>query len=256
MKKDNHEKKDENAGDKEGMALGLDLQAKENEKAAKPSPIGQELESLRAKVAEYENDLKRLAAEFDNYKKRVEREKKQEYNKGKMDGIAPFIDMIEAFEKAIEHFENSKKEESKPFEQKAIHEGIVLLYNKLKSILSAAGVHEIKCEGLPNPAYHEVVLAVVGEPEGEIAQVLRKGYIMGEHVIRPAQVCVYVKEKKQLKEGEESKSQDSKAIKDGKKDEKEQKAKKEEKGKEEKAENKMEGIKENNLEDTAKNAKA
>ncbi|MCL6088961.1 MAG: nucleotide exchange factor GrpE, partial [Candidatus Marsarchaeota archaeon] len=141
---------------------------------ASSASVSSELAALQAKLAEYENDLKRLAAEFDNYKKRVEKEKFQARAHGKAEALAPFIDMAETFEKALEHAE--KKEGG------SMKEGLVLLHRKLNSIFSSMGVREIECRGWPNPAYHEVMLQVSGEPAGEIAQVLRKGYVMGEPV--------------------------------------------------------------------------
>jgi molecular chaperone GrpE len=171
---------------------------------ASSASVSSELAALQAKLAEYENDLKRLAAEFDNYKKRVEKEKFQARAHGKAEALAPFIDMAETFEKALEHAEKAEKgaESGGRVGEKAMREGVRLLHKKLLSILASAGVREIECNGWPNPAYHEVMLQVSGKPAGEIAQVLRKGYVMGEHVLRPAQVAVYMEEKKEMKEGE------------------------------------------------------
>ncbi len=178
--------------------------ADEKKKESKPPA---ELDALRAKIIEYENDLKRLAAEFDNYKKRAEKEKSAARMHGKAEAFAPFIDMAETFEKALEHAEKKDMpagpNSARPAGDKALHEGIHLLHKKLNSIFAAAGVREIECRGAPNHAFHEVMLQVSGGPAGEIAQVLRKGYVMGEYVLRPAQVAVYMNEEKSEEKKEE-----------------------------------------------------
>lgn len=155
-----------------------------------------ELEILRAKIIEYENDLKRLAAEFDNYKKRVEKEKSVAHAHGRAEALAPFIDMAETFDHALGMAEKT--------DGPAMREGVHLLHKKLQSIFASIGVREIECRGRPNHACHEVMLQVSGEPAGEIAQVLRKGYVVGEHVLRPAQVSVYMSEEKKEEKNEKT----------------------------------------------------
>ena len=152
-----------------------------------------ETEKLRSQLVEYEDHLKRLAAEFDNYKKRAEKEKQAARMAGKAEALAPFLDMDEVFEKALEHSKSNPKEAGN---SSAIHDGLVLLHKQLHSIFAHAGVLEINCHGAPNHAYHETIMQVAGEPDGEIAQVLRKGYTMGEYVLRPAQVSVNKSEEK------------------------------------------------------------
>ncbi|VVB56487.1 Protein GrpE [uncultured archaeon] len=162
--------------------------------ASKSEPPAESAAALQSKLSEYENDLKRLAAEFDNYKKRVEKEKAEARARGKAEALAPFLEMAETFEQALAHAE--KKEGS------SMKEGLVLLHRKLHSILASCSVREIECKGLPNHAYHDVMLQVPGTPDGEIAQCLRKGYVMGEYVLRPAQVAVFAAEPKEKKEEE------------------------------------------------------
>ena len=170
-----------------------------------------ELEALRSKLAEYENDLQRLAAEFDNYKKRVDREKLQSRQLGKAEALSPFLDMNEVFEKALAHNGTG--------DAKAMHDGLLMLRKQLQSIFASSGVKEISCAGVPHHAFHEVILQVPGGKSGEIAHVLRKGYVMGEYVLRPAQVSVYIGEEKkeaEEKENEESENEDANGAKEEK----------------------------------------
>ncbi len=173
----------------------------EKTEASKPAT---ELETLQAKLVEYEDHLQRLAAEFDNYKKRVEKEKAAARTHGKAEAMAPFIDMMETFEQALAHAEKASNgagdAEGQTVGSKAMHDGFKLLHKKLQSIFASLGVREIECKGHPHHAYHEVMLKVSGGRAGEIAQTLRKGYVMGEHVLRPAQVSVYIGEEKNEKD--------------------------------------------------------
>jgi len=172
-----------------------------------PASPRDELSALRAKLAEYENDLQRLAAEFDNYKKRVEKEKFQSRQYGKAEALAPFLDMNEVFEKALAHKGSG--------DAKAMHDGLLLLQKQLRAIFASSGVKEISCVGMPHHAFHEVMLQVPGGQSGEIAQVLRKGYMMGDYVLRPAQVSVYVgEEKKEEKDTAEKQKEEEKETKE------------------------------------------
>lgn len=166
-----------------------------------PSPTD-ELGQMRAKLSEYQNDLQRLAAEFDNYKKRVDKEKVAARAQGKAESLAPFLDMEEVFIKAQQHASG------KNTDTKAMHDGLFLLHKQLHSIFNSAGVKEIPCAGIPHHAYHDVLLQVPGGKSGEIAQVLRKGYVMGEYVLRPAQVSVYAGETKTKENEDEEKIQE------------------------------------------------
>ncbi|MFH1306621.1 MAG: nucleotide exchange factor GrpE [Candidatus Micrarchaeota archaeon] len=156
------------------------MQAKgEKEKYAKEG-------NLEKKCKEYENDLKRIAAEFDNYKKRVEKEKQMARQIGKEDVLLQLLVLRDEFDSALLH----KKDD----------DGMKLLSKKLNSIISSSGVREIPCSGNINPHFHEVMMQVPGGNEEEIAKVLRKGYLVGERLLRPAQVSVYSGKKENVDE--------------------------------------------------------
>jgi len=123
--------------------------------------------------------LRRLAAEFDNYKKRVQSQSEASRQLGREDVLLPFLALSDEFSYAIEH--SSKQEKH----------GLELLSKKLNSLIHSFGVEEIKCENEPNPHEHEVMLQVSGPNEGRICQVLRKGYKINGRLLRPAQVSVY-----------------------------------------------------------------
>lgn len=147
------------------------------------------------KCDEYKHDLQRLAAEFDNYKKRSEREKAFACQIGKEEVLSQLLLLNDDFASATEHIEKNKSASVKA----DANDGIILLSKKLSAILASFGIKEISCSGEPNHMCHEVVLQVEGKPAGHIAQVLRRGYMIGERLLRAAQVSVY--------SGEETKNQ-------------------------------------------------
>ena len=166
------------------------------------------LAALKSKLSEYENDVKRIQAEFENYKKRAEKERGDLFSRMKLDGVKEFLVLADELESAAAH--------AKAANPKQLARGLELLSEKCKSILKANHVEEIRAEGKLDPAVHDVLMAQGGGEEGKIAYVLRKGYKCGDVVLRHAQVAVYngnrEDEKKEEKknEGEKNQNEDAK----------------------------------------------
>jgi molecular chaperone GrpE len=144
------------------------------------------------KIAEYENDLKRLQAEFENFQKRAAKEKLHAREAGRAEAVMSFISLYDELSSACAHAKNAGKED--------IVKGIELLHRKMGNSLTAMGVREIAAGGEIDPHMHEVLMREEGGQEGHVAKVLRKGYCLGENLIRPAQVSVYAGEKKDSQE--------------------------------------------------------
>ncbi len=126
----------------------------------------------------------RLAADFDNYKKRVAREYLEvtaRANERLLNELLPVLDDLErALEAAALH------------EEAKLEEGVQLVHRSLASLLERNGLEEIKAEGVFDPHVHEALLAQPGkgaEP-GTVLQVLQKGYRLGDRVLRPTRVIV------------------------------------------------------------------
>ena len=126
----------------------------------------------------------RLAADFDNYRKRTAREHaelSQRANERLLNELLPVLDDLErALEAAAEH------------EEAKLEEGVRLVHRSLLSLVERHGLTEIATEGAFDPHVHEALLAQPGEgaEEGSVLQVLQKGYRLGDKVIRPARVIV------------------------------------------------------------------
>ena len=126
----------------------------------------------------------RLAADFDNYRKRTAREHAeltQRANERLLNELLPVLDDLErALEAAAEH------------EEAKLEEGVRLVHRSLLGLVERHGLTEIDTVGAFDPHIHEALLAQPGEgaEEGSVLQVLQKGYRLGDKVVRPARVIV------------------------------------------------------------------
>jgi len=126
----------------------------------------------------------RLAADFDNYRKRVAREYVEvtaRANERLLNELLPVLDDLErALEAAASH------------EEAKLEEGVQLVHRSLASLLERHGLEEIEAEGAFDPHVHEALLSQPGEgaDPGTVLQVIQKGYRLGDRVLRPTRVIV------------------------------------------------------------------
>lgn len=157
------------------QAESLDVQA-----------LQQELQDWQGKANEYLDGWQRARAEFANYKKRMEREQAQVHQNAAAGVLKRYLDVLDDLERAL-------KNRPEQGEGAAWASGIELIYRKLGSLLEAEGLERIQAEGeLFDPTQHE---AISHEPNqsfesGQIIEVVKQGYRLGERVIRPALVRV------------------------------------------------------------------
>lgn len=127
--------------------------------------------------------LKRLMAEFDNYKKRASKERELLYNSLVADIMMAFLPVMDNLEKAI----NANTEDE------GYKKGMELVAKQFQDVLKSFGLEEIKTEGeIFDPSLHEAVSSVQDDTKKsqEIVEEFRKGYKMGDKVIRHAMVVV------------------------------------------------------------------
>jgi molecular chaperone GrpE len=144
------------------------------------------LNELEKKANEYLEGWQRARAEFANYKKRIEREQAQTYQLASSAVLKKFLEVVDDLERAMKNC---------PTEIASTEwaQGIELIYRKLLSLLEAEGVTKIEAEGQPfDPNLHEAISheEVEGYQEGQIIEVVKQGYRVGERVLRPALVRV------------------------------------------------------------------
>jgi molecular chaperone GrpE len=135
---------------------------------------------------EYLEDLRRLKAEFENYRKRVLKEQTRAVDLAAEPVMAKLLEVLDEFELAL-----MAAERTPDFER--FVRGVEMVYAKLTDVLRSEGLERIEAEGKPfDPARHEALLQSEGQAEGEayVAEVLRPGYTLRGRVIRPAGVKV------------------------------------------------------------------
>ena len=145
--------------------------------------LEEQVAALEAERDEHLNDLKRVAAEFENYRKRVSRDQESlvaRAHERLVKELLPVLDDLERALAAAEEHEEAKLEE-----------GVRLVHRELKAALDREGLAEIETEGVFDPHVHEALLSQPSEAEeGSVLEVLQKGYKLGDRVLRPARVVV------------------------------------------------------------------
>lgn len=133
------------------------------------------------KVAELTNDLQRLQAEFENYKKRTERDNEsfKEYSEAEV--VKDMLPILDNFELALNNASNKDE----------FVKGMELVYSQLFQALEDRGLKKIEVDGVFDPHLHEALLSEESDKEsGTILQELQKGFIIKDRVIRHAKVKV------------------------------------------------------------------
>jgi molecular chaperone GrpE len=154
-----------------------------------------ELRRVEAENAELKDRLARRQADFENYRKRVERERSETYNRVVADVAAKLLPVLDNLKRALETEASVEASESDEFRH--FLSGVDLIYKQLNGVLDALGVKPIAAVGKPfDPHVHEAVTAEVTdeyEPD-TVMQELVAGYRLGDKLIRPAIVKVAKKE--------------------------------------------------------------
>ena len=143
----------------------------------------QKIVALQKEADENNDRLKRIMAEFENFKKRTQKEKELQYNSILADVISSLLPVIDNLEKAVQ-----TNTEDASFKQ-----GVEMVYKQLLDVLASYGVKKIEAVGNRfDPELHDAVSHVEDETLGEqiVKEVFRTGYILGDKVVRHAMVIV------------------------------------------------------------------
>ncbi len=156
--------------------------ASETEAAA---PVADELAQARRERDDHYDRLLRKTAEFDNYRKRVERERRDmaQYAAG---------DVLEAILPIVDDFERALEADAGP-DAATYRKGVELIYKQLQDLLSRRGVRPIETVGqMFDPRFHQAITyeSSPGHAEGAVIEEVRRGYMHGERLLRPAMVKV------------------------------------------------------------------
>ena len=154
--------------------------------AGEEDTIAADLARARAEAESYLDDLRRLQADFDNYRKRTLREQTARTASASQALVARLLPVLDNFELAV-----SAAEQSRDFDR--MLKGVEMVLGALREVLEGEGLVKIEAEGKPfDPERHEAVIAVEqeGSEPGMVVDIVRAGYELGGKVLRPAMVKV------------------------------------------------------------------
>jgi molecular chaperone GrpE len=146
----------------------------------------QEMARMQQELEEANDTMLRLAAELDNYKKRVAKERESLIKYATQDIIQELLPVLDNFERAIESANKSKDSDS-------LLEGVRMIFKQMYDTLGRKGVSRIDAVGKAfDPTIHEAVMQITSEehPENVVVEELQKGYMLHDRVIRPSIVAV------------------------------------------------------------------
>lgn len=155
---------------------------KQNESRHDAEPS--EIERLKGELRREQEMHLRALADFDNYRKRVERDRATAARKGTREIILSLLSVLDGFDRALEHVGDKPS---------PVTDGFRAIHRKLRGLLEAQGVTPFKSVGETfNPEMHEAVGSVQSDAHesGEIVDEVQRGYRWGDEVLRPARVRV------------------------------------------------------------------
>jgi molecular chaperone GrpE len=142
-----------------------------------------ELEALRAENEELIDTLQRVKAEFDNYRKRAARDQESLVARAGERIVKELLPVLDDLERALEA--------AHAHEEAKLEEGVELVHRQLEQILEREGLSRVETAGKFDPHVHEALSTQPSAAdEGDVIEVLQKGYRLGDRVLRPARVVV------------------------------------------------------------------
>ena len=149
----------------------------QEEVVEEPEPLD-ELAEARKERDEYLDALQRLKAEFDNYRKRVARDQQELAARAHERLVKELVPILDDLERALAH-------------EGDLDEGIRLIHRQFSEALAKEGLTEVPTDGKFDPHTQEALLSQPSEAEeGDVIQVVQKGYRLGDRVLRPARVVI------------------------------------------------------------------
>ncbi len=160
---------------------------KSKKKSKKSSAAQEEIEELNIQVGELKDKYLRLFAEFDNYKKRTSKERIELMKTAAQETVVALLPVLDDFDRAKKNAEDDNSTE--PFS-----EGVMLVYNKLNSILSQRGLKAMESTNEAfDPELHSAITEIPApteEMKGKVIDTVERGYLLKDKIIRHAKVVV------------------------------------------------------------------
>ncbi len=172
----------------------------EAEEASEPADPEDKIEELTEKVEALEEErdelndrVLRKAAEFENYRRRMDREKKRRHEAGMLEVIEPVLEVLDDFERSIDAAEDLEDTQDAEKAYESLKGGVEMVFHKFRDTLENLGVQPIEAEGKPfDEELHDAMMRQPSDDTepGMVLQEIRKGYRMDERVIRHSRVVV------------------------------------------------------------------
>lgn len=179
--------------DDDDMEIDLDVDALEAAASSGASPgspgAGAGAAAARAEAAELREQLLRTAADFDNYRKRVERDRVEERKQATAGLVRSLLPVLDSLRRALSQARVETGEEASA---KGFLEGFRLIETQLFDILKSAGLEAVDASGLFDPTFHEALMqeSTPDAPHMSVLEVFEPGYRLGGRLLRPARVKV------------------------------------------------------------------
>ena len=180
------EQKEKDAPEDTQASPCTDREEQDQEEAAEPESESGSRDKKDEQIADLKDRLMRQMAEFDNYRKRTEKEKAQNYEIGETDFLVKLLPVVDNFERGMDAMTEEDKASS-------FGQGMEMIYKQLTKLLEDEGVKEIEALGKEfDPGFHNAVMQQPSEEyeSGTVMQVLQKGYLFKEKVLRHSMVMV------------------------------------------------------------------
>jgi len=178
------EKEDENLEEIQNETKEVqDEKAKEEVEEVETDPLADAL----AELAEYKDKYIRTHADFENVKRRLEKDKNNAVSYANESFAKDMLSVMDSFENALASME-SLEDSSEALEK--MKEGLEITFKQLKKVLEKNHIKEVPCEGEFDPEVHQAIMQVDSENHevGDVVQVMQKGYTIKERILRPAMV--------------------------------------------------------------------
>ena len=182
-KKHKHEKEFAESENEEAKAEAVATSENVEQPSAELDVLKKKLEEAESKISEYKDSWLRSQAEFQNYRKRLERDNEVNYVTMKGDIVKKVLPVLDDLERALQN-----RSADDPWAN-----GIELVVRKFQNILESEGVKKMEAVGTEfDPNFHEAIShePANGAQSGHVIGVVQNGYMIGERVIRPAMVRV------------------------------------------------------------------
>jgi molecular chaperone GrpE len=180
-------KKQEEIQDEEVIKDEKDTKSKKKTKSSKKDKLTDRIEELEQELSESKDKFLRLFAEFDNFKKRTAKERIDFRATAGMDALQAFLPVMDDFDRAKKVAENEDNNEE-------FSEGVKLVYQKLRSVLTSKGIKVMESTGETfDPELHEAITEIPAPTEdmkGKIIDTIEQGYYLNDKIIRYARVVV------------------------------------------------------------------